>query len=199
MFCNKIIIFRNFNLNKSFSPRSYISEVTVPLIINDVPLYALLDSGSESSILSLSYANKYFKNWQSYENGFYELDYGIGVDGSRFKILGTKRFKVQIGSTILSTYFSIPEKGTALIIGLDLLKLFNISMHFGDNNNIHIYCNDKYVKSENIKNNNENLSTNQQKCVIYPNETKIFALIDDKFIENRTYLSYSNEASSFDI
>ena len=121
------------------------------------------------------------------------------MDGSRFKILGTKRFKVQIGSTILSTYFSIPEKGTALIIGLDLLKLFNISMHFGDNNNIHIYCNDEYIKSENIKNNNEILSTNQQKCVIYPNETKIFALIDDKFIENRTYLSYSNEASSFDI
>ena len=88
----KIIIFRNFNLNKSFSPRSYISEVTVPLIIFDVPLCALLDSGSESSIMSLSYANRFFKNWQSYENGFYKLDYGIGVDGSRFKILGTKRF-----------------------------------------------------------------------------------------------------------
>ena len=64
--CRNKIIFRNFNFNKAYNKRSYSSEVTVPLIINNVKLYALLDSGSESSILSLKYAGKFFKNWKNF-------------------------------------------------------------------------------------------------------------------------------------
>ena len=45
--CRNKIIFRNFNFNKAYNKRSYSSEVTVPLIINNVKLYALLDSGSK--------------------------------------------------------------------------------------------------------------------------------------------------------
>lgn len=87
--CNKTINFRKFNLSKSIHDRSYINEMTISVIINGIKLYALLDSGSESSILTLKYAEIFFKNWRNFLNGFYKLDYGIGVDGSRFKILGT--------------------------------------------------------------------------------------------------------------
>ena len=189
--CSKKIIFRNFNFNKTYNKRSYISEVTIPLIINNVKLYALLDSGSESSILSLKYAEKFFKNWKNFKDGFYKLDYGIGVEGSRFNILGTKMFTVQIGSTILESSFSIPERGTEIIIGLDLLKLFNISMHFSSK--IHLYCNNEYITSEFIEDKNTITSTYNKKCVLYPNETKIYSLQNSNFKDNSTYLSYSHE------
>ena len=189
--CNKTINFCNFNLNKSIHDRSYINEVTIPVTINGIKLYALLDSGSESSILTLKYAEKFFKNWRNFPNGFYKLDYGIGVDGSRFKILGTKLFTVQIGSTILNSSFSIPERGSELIIGLDLLKLFNITMHFSSK--IHLYCNDEYITSEFLKNQAENLNTINMKCVLRPNEAKTYTITNESFIDNCTYLSYSHE------
>ena len=151
----------------------------------------MLDSGSESSILTLKYANKFFKNWRSFPNGFYKLDYGVGVDGSRFKILGTKIFTVQIGSTILTSSFSIPERGSELIIGLDLLKLFNITMHFSSK--IRLYCNDEFITSEFIENKADFLTTNNNKCVLYPNETKIYSIKNNNLVDYSTYLSYSHE------
>jgi len=82
---DKIFDFCNFNLNRSFNRRSQICEVTLPLLINNIKVYALLDSGSESSILTLKYTEKFFKNWRNFQNGFFKLDFGIGVDGFRFK------------------------------------------------------------------------------------------------------------------
>ena len=191
---DKMINFRKFNFNKSSKHRSFSSEVTIPLKINGVNLYGLLDSGSESSILSLDYANKFFKNWRNFEDGFYKLDFGVGVDGSRFNILGTKMFTVQIGSTVLASSFSIPERGTELIIGLDLLKLFNISMKFSSE--IHLYCNEEHITSEFIENNNKILTSYNKKCVLYPNETKMILVKNDELIDDMTYLSYSDENSS---
>ena len=114
----------------------------------------------------------------------------MGVDGSQFKILGTKLFNLQIGSTIKTASFSIPERGTELIIGLDLLKLFNISMHFSSN--INIYCNDEFIKAESIEIKNEIISTNINKCVLYPKSCRSLTLQNDDFKDNLTYLSYSH-------
>ena len=190
---NTFIRFSNFKAIKAFNPRSYQSEVMIPVIINNVKLWGLLDSGSESSIISLNYAEKYFKKWRDFKEGFYKLDFGIGVEGSRFKILGTKLFKLQIGSTVLNASFSIPERGSELIIGLDLLKLFNISMHFSSK--ISLYCNDEYIISEFLKKGGELESTNLNKCVLRPNETKLQQLTNSRFEDDITYITYSKENS----
>ena len=62
-----VIEFKAFSF-KNIQRRSYSSEVTIPLIINNVQLQALIDSGSESSIISLNYLNKYFKNWEKFSD-----------------------------------------------------------------------------------------------------------------------------------
>ena len=54
----RVIDFKSFSL-KHMQRRSYSSEVTIPVIINNIQLHALLDTGSESSIISLNYLNKY--------------------------------------------------------------------------------------------------------------------------------------------
>ena len=84
--------FKHFNVLRSINERSFISEVTIPIFINNIKFLALCDSGSESSIIGLNYINKYLPNWRTFEDGINKPEYGIGVDGSTFSILGAKLF-----------------------------------------------------------------------------------------------------------
>ena len=74
--------------------RSYINEVSVNISINNVNIYCLLDSGSESSIIGKDYVNKYFPNWESFPDYKDKPLGGKGVDGSEFTLLGTKLFTI---------------------------------------------------------------------------------------------------------
>ena len=73
--------FQYFNVLRSVNERSFISEVTIPISINNIKFMALCDSGSESSIIGLNYINKNFTNWRAFEDGIKKAEYGIGVDG----------------------------------------------------------------------------------------------------------------------
>ena len=64
-------------------------------------------------------------------------------------------------------------------------------MHFSSK--IHLYCNNEYITSEFIENKTTITSTYNKKCVLYPNETKVYSLQNNNFKDNSTYLSYSHE------
>ena len=183
---------QHFNVLKSINERSYISEVTIPIYINDIKFMALCDSGSESSIIGLNYINKYFPNWHDFNDGINKPSFGIGVDGSKFNILAVKEFKIQIGTTIRLTQLSIPEKSQELILGLDLLKIFKISMYFYKP--IQIYCNKVLIPSAYIYDVNVyNVIMNEDKCTLYPKQQKMYSVKNDILKNDITYLSFSDE------
>ena len=100
--------------------------------------------------------NKYFPNWRTFEDGVNKLEYGIGVDGSTFSILGAKLFTIKIGKTVLKAQLSIPEKSNELILGLDLLKNFQMKINF--TKPIEFLCKNSFIPSAYV--------TNKQNCIL---------------------------------
>jgi len=185
--------FQHFNVLRSINERSFISEVTIPILINNIEFLALCDSGSESSIIGLNYINKYFPNWRTFEDGVNKPEYGIGVDGSTFSILGAKLFTIKIGKTVLKAQLSIPEKSNELILGLDLLKNFQMKINF--TKPIEIFCNNSFVPSTFVTNKQNCIRINT-KTTLYPKQAKFLLLQHERFINDCTYLSFSNMDSS---
>ena len=91
---------------------------------------ALLDSGAESSLLGVNYADSFFPGWKDFEDAPHQVKFGVGVDGTEFTFYGTKMFQVKVGNIEARVPFSIPKRGTDLLFGLDLLKVFKIKMIF---------------------------------------------------------------------
>ena len=187
------IDFKSFSL-KHMQRRSYSSEVTIPVKINNIQLHALLDSGSESSIISLDILNKYFKNWEcSLSDGFSKPDFGIGVDGSTFKILAVKIFEVQVGKNNIYAQISVPERGSDLIFGLDLLKLFQIKLIFATK--ILIYSFNEFISASDIQHSKTEILFNNCKILLNPNQTKTLSIPCPALSENNSYLVYAHKDS----
>ena len=185
--------FQHFNILRSVNERSFISEVTIPISINNIKFMALCDSGSESSIIGLTYIKKYFPDWNSFEDGINKPEYGIGVDGSTFSILGTKIFTIKIGKTVLKAQLSVPEKSNELILGLDLLKSFQMKINF--TKPIEIFCNNTFIPSAYMSNNHNCLRINT-KTTLYPKQEKFLLIKNEQILNDNTYLSFSNTESS---
>lgn len=147
------------------------------VILNNVKLTALLDSGSQSSIISKSILNKLFPNWRTLPdvNGPQQ---GIGVDGTSFEILSTKVFSLKIGNNIKKVKLSVPERGKEFILGLDILKAFKIRIYFDEE--IKIFCENSRILS--IHNNNYYSIPNMKKCTLKSGEKRF---VD--FVSNITF------------
>ena len=72
-------------------------ETIIEVEINGVKLGALFDTGSEASLISIVYLNKFFPDWDTYEDLLNAPLNGQGVNGEKFEIVATKIFKVKIG------------------------------------------------------------------------------------------------------
>ena len=150
-------------------------------------LTALLDSGSQSSIISKSILNKLFPNWRALP----EVDgpqQGIGVDGTSFEILSTKVFYLKIGNNTKRIKLSVPERGKEFILGLDILKTFRIRIYFEEE--IKIFCDNSRILS--IHNNNYSI-LNIKKCTLRSGEKKFLEFVSDNtFKDNDIFKVHSH-------
>ena len=89
--------------------------------------------------------------------------------GSTFSILGAKLFTIKIGKTVLKAQLSIPEKSNELILGLDLLKNFQMKINF--TKPIEIFCNKSFIPSAYVTNKQNCIGINT-KTALYPKQEK---------------------------
>ena len=172
----------------NFEKTSFLTELTIEVILNNVKLTALLDSGSQSSIISKSILNKLFPNWRTLP----EVDgpqQGIGVDGTSFEILSTKVFYLKIGNNTKRIKLSVPERGKEFILGLDILKTFRIRIYFEEE--IKIFCDNSRILS--IHNNKYYSILNMKKCTLRSGEKKFLEFVSDNtFKDNDIFKVHSH-------
>ena len=121
-----------------------LDEMSINLLVNDVVVTTLLDSGAQSSLLSFALANKIFSKWRSFPE-CKGPNAGIGVNGASFRIFGTKMFNVRIGNKERRVPISVTSIDCGMIMGLNLLKEFEISVHFHDK--IQIFCGEYFLQN----------------------------------------------------
>ena len=117
---NRIVSFNSCKTEKYKS--TLLDETIIGVEINSVKLGALFDTGSEASLISIVYLNKYFPNWKKYEDLINAPLSGQGVNGEKFEIVATKIFSVKIGYETKDVALSISSLNQSIIFGLDVLK-----------------------------------------------------------------------------
>ena len=123
---NRILFFNSYK-TAEYS-RALLDETIIEVEINGVKLGALFDTGSEASLISIVYLNKFFPDWDTYEDLLNAPLNGQGVNGEKFEIVATKIFKVKIGYETKDVPLSISSLNQSIIFGLDVLKLFSVSL-----------------------------------------------------------------------
>ena len=100
-----------------------LNELQVFIIVQGVRILALLDSGSETSIISKLVLDKNIPGWERLED-LPGPTAGVAANGEEFEFRANKSFKVSIGAITEFVRLSVPdnlEAGT--IIGIDLMKI----------------------------------------------------------------------------
>ena len=76
----------NFNACKVAKyERAYLDETIIEVRINNLKFWALFDSGSETSLISEIYVNKYFPEWKNYEDLVNATESGRGGERKTFQ------------------------------------------------------------------------------------------------------------------
>ena len=162
----------NFNACKVTKyERAYLEETIIEVRINKLKFWALFDSGSEASLISEIYVNKYFPEWKKYEDLVNAPESGRGVNGKHFNIVGTKLFYVEIGNFKSLVPLCISPINQGIIFGLDILKTFNISLIFSPEK-IRIFQSEVYLHTK--FENDKHRAVNSMKITLYPNRKNWF-------------------------
>ena len=167
-----------------------LNELQVFIIVQGVRILALLDSGSETSIISKLVLDKNIPGWERLED-LPGPTAGVAANGEEFEFRANKSFKVSIGAITEFVRLSVPdnlEAGT--IIGIDLMKIFKIDLTFSLRG-VEVrsggkkICTKRNWKCFTIKNPN--------KIRLWPNKVRMVELKSPLIIEGRTYFVMSQE------
>ena len=183
----------NFNACKVTKyERAYLEETIIEVRINKLKFWALFDSGSEASLISEIYVNKYFPEWKKYEDLVNAPESGRGVNGKHFNIVGTKLFYVEIGNFKSLVPLCISPINQGIIFGLDILKTFNISLIFSPEK-IRIFQSEVYLHTK--FENDKHRAVNSMKITLYPNQKKLVSFYSSNIVEGEDYVGHAHHSS----
>ena len=188
---NRIVSFNSCKTEKYKS--TLLDETIIGVEINSVKLGALFDTGSEASLISIVYLNKYFPNWKKYEDLINAPLSGQGVNGEKFEIVATKIFSVKIGYETKDVALSISSLNQSIIFGLDVLKMFSISLICSPEK-IRIFQKEYFLNAKYSKTKNDRAS-NLNKIALYPNQKKVITFHSSEILQGVDYIAFSDPLS----
>ena len=172
--------------------RAYLDETIIEVRINKLKFWALFDSGSEASLISEIYVNKYFPEWKNYEDLVNGPESGRGVNGNHFSIVGTKLFYVEIGNFKSLVPLCISPINQGIIYGLDILKTFNISLIFSPEK-IRVFQAEVYLHTKFEY--DKHRAVNSMKITLYPNQKKLVSFYSSNILEGKDYVGHAHHSS----
>ena len=187
---NRILFFNSYK-TAEYS-RALLDETIIEVEINGVKLGALFDTGSEASLISIVYLNKFFPDWDTYEDLLNAPLNGQGVNGEKFEIVATKIFKVKIGYETKDVPLSISSLNQSIIFGLDVLKLFSVSLICSPER-IRIFQKEYFLSAK--SNAPIDKAVNLHKIALYPRQKKVITFHSSQILQGVDYITYSNHMS----
>ena len=117
--------------------------LTIPIEINKHIVYGLLDTGAQTSLLSKNIIGKLYPDWTDMPEAAGPKQ-GVTASGAVFQFHGNRQIPVTIGKCTKKVTFSIADTDSDIILGLNGLKAFKITIHF-TSTGVEILASDKLV------------------------------------------------------
>ena len=187
-FKNKII-YNYCSCSNRISHASSIEETTILVKINGIQLHGLLDTGSDSTVITLNMIQDLFPGWQELPDVKHSSTNAILAGGQQIKILATKSICIQILNVHKWVDCHVIEGTGPLLLGINSLKTFNIKIVL-ESKGVEIYCCNKKIEKSTGQDNSFYLHNNN-KLVFYPRQPTLVEFNDPGLVENKEYMVYS--------
>ena len=123
---NKASRGKKLNFSAVKTNRITYNDIKINIFIENVKVTVILDTGSQTNLISKNTLNAITKNWEPLKD--IEPRYGIGVGGEPFKFIIT-RLNVTLGNITKPSLFAVTDlKRDDILLGLPFLVAFGISI-----------------------------------------------------------------------
>ena len=107
--------------------RTIYNDIKINIFIEKVKVTVILDTGSQTNLISKNILDKIHKCWEPLKN--IEPRYGVGVGGKPFKFVLT-RLNVTLGSVTKPSLFAVTDLvRDDILLGMPFLAAFGISIN----------------------------------------------------------------------
>jgi len=137
-------------------------SLTIPISINGQLVWAIMDTGAQTSLISENLIDRVMPNWRKLPESPGPKQ-GIAANGEIFKFLANRKLNITIGKVTKSACFSIASGSSELLLGLNVLKKFKVRIEF-TNDRVEIACNQRLLGVFPLKDMRQLFGTNRVKA-----------------------------------
>ena len=182
-------LFKHCQCNYNHERIPSVNETTIQIKVKGHLVWGLVDTGADSSVVTRALVESCLPEWRNLPTVSGAPQYANVAGGGEINILATKIVEIEIAGVRQNVEFHIIEGSGPMLLGLNLLKIFKISI-FLETTGVTIYCGKNKISNPGKKDKCFFMQI-PDKISLHPKQTSYLNLMDTHIEDNKLYMVHS--------